>query len=231
MQLSCILVDDSITHREAISKLLNRQPALQLIQTFADPKEARNYLKKNEVDLVFLDIEMPGMTGFQLLDRLKNPPLVIIISAHGKHALKAFDYEVIDFLQKPVLPERLSISVQRAQTQLRYTIPSETDDNYITVKTDYKKNTRINCDSIEWVEAMGDYIRLVTSNTRFMVLSSLKAFEKELPEDQFLRVHKSFIVNLVKIERYNNNVIEIKGHKLPLSRRRKGALDEALNNM
>ncbi|MDC6352069.1 LytTR family DNA-binding domain-containing protein [Zeaxanthinibacter sp. PT1] len=231
MQLSCILVDDSITHREAISKLLNRQPALHLIQTFGSPKEARSYLKKNEVDLVFLDIEMPGMSGFQLLDRLKNPPMVIIISAHGKHALKAFDYEVIDFLQKPVLPERLSVSVQRALTQLRYVTSEELEDNFITVKTDYKKKTRINCDQIEWVEAMGDYIRLVTSNAKFMVLSSLKAFEKELPEEQFLRVHKSFIVNLVKIERYNNSVIEIKGHKLPLSRRRKGALDEALKNI
>lgn len=229
MPLTCLLIDDSETQRVALEKILDRNLNVLIVGSYGSPREARNFLKNTPVDLIFLDIEMPELSGFELLDLLPQPPMVILVSAYTHHALKAFDYDVVDFLQKPTKPERVNQAVQRA---LDRAMPGgdagKGETPMIKLKTNQKRFTRVPANDILYVEALGDYIRVVTVDAKHVILNTLKAFIEELPEGQFLRVHKSFIVNLDRIANYGTNVIELDGHEIPLSRRRKTALDQAL---
>ncbi len=228
MPLTCLLIDDSETQRVALEKVLDRNLNVLIVGSYGSPREARNFLKNTPVDLIFLDIEMPELSGFELLDLLPHPPMVILVSAYTHHALKAFDYDVVDFLQKPVKADRVNQAIQRAMDR---TVPggdASKESTLIKIKTNQKRYTRIPANDILYVEALGDYIRIVTTDAKHVILNTLKAFIEELPEGQFLRVHKSFIVNLDRIANYGTNVIELDGHEIPLSRRRKTALDQAL---
>lgn len=229
MPLTCLLIDDSETQRVALEKILDRNLNVLIVGSYSSPREARTFLKNNTVDLIFLDIEMPELNGFELLDLLAHPPMVILVSAYAHHALKAFDYDVVDFLQKPPKADRVDLAVQRAMERVMPAGDSGKSENtLIKIKTNQKRYTRVPANDILYVEALGDYIRIVTTETKHVILNTLKAFIEELPEGQFLRVHKSFIVNLDRIVNYGTNIIELDGHEIPLSRRRKSSLDQAL---
>jgi DNA-binding LytR/AlgR family response regulator len=230
MKLNCIIVDDSSIQRMAVAKLILNHPSLNLIAEYSNAIEAKNGLKTNNVDLIFLDIEMPVLNGFDLLESLKNPPQVIMVTGKTEYAFKAFNYDVTDFLHKPLTKERFDKAIARALEKSNYAAKSNEDDEHIFVKSNLKKR-KVILSSIKWIEALGDYVKLVTDESNIVVLSTMKAFEKQLPSEKFLRIHKSYIVNLDKVDRFNSKNVEIDGQLIPLSRNKKVELSEALSNI
>ena len=230
MQLKCIVVDDSAIQRLAITKLVEDHPALELVAEYSSALETKKGLNTHDVDLIFLDIEMPILNGFQLLDVLKNKVEVIFVSGKTEHAFKAFNYDAVAYLKKPLDKGFFNTAVEKAIAQVKlkqnYT---ESDEDYIFVKSNLKKR-KVFVNDIKWVEALGDYVKVVTNDQSYVVLSTMKAFEKKLPEGRFLRIHKSYIVSLEKIDRFNSKNVEVGTVEIPLSRNKKSTLIEALSN-
>ena len=187
-------------------------------------------IHKYDPDIVFLDVEMPIISGFDLLEALENPPQVILITGKPDYALKAFDYDVTDYLHKPITLARFEASVKRAVSKYEQINRVDEDEEHIFVKSNLKKR-KVILNDIKWIEALGDYVKVVTEENSLVVLSTMKAFEKELPEGKFLRIHKSYIVNLDKIDRFNSKNVEVGAYEIPLSRNKKTQLVDALNNM
>lgn len=229
MKLNCVVVDDSTIHRITIAKLVNEHADLTLVGDFSNASETRNCVLNKNVDLLFLDIEMPVQSGFDLLDGLKTRPQIIFVSSKSDYALKAFDYAAVDYLHKPITKDRFNKAVQKAiESNLRKKENTDDDGEFIFIKSNLK-NFKIFISKIKWIEAFGDYIKINTEDETHLVLSTMKSFENDLPADKFLRVHKSFIINVDKVERFNSKFAEIGNTKIPLSRNKKEDLAKALN--
>jgi DNA-binding LytR/AlgR family response regulator len=211
-----------------ITKLVNNHQNLNLIGDFSNAIEAKSCMSIHSIDLIFLDIEMPIINGFDFLDGLKQKPQIIFITSKADYAVKAFDYDATDYLQKPISVDRFDSSVKRAIElhKLRHEVTEEEGD-YIFIKSNLKK-LKVFTSKIKWIEAYGDYVKVVTDEDSNFVLSTMKSFENDLSKDRFLRVHKSFIVNIDKIERFNSKFAEIGVTKIPLSRNKKDDLKKAL---
>ena len=231
MKLNCIVVDDSAIQRITITKLVNESTLLNLVGDFANALEAKNCINNNTIDLIFLDIEMPLINGFDLLDGLKTKPQIIFITSKADYAVKAFDYEATDFLHKPISRERFNKAVKKACElhALRYENIEDQGES-IVIKSNLKK-LKIYISKIKWIEAFGDYIKVITDDDSHLVLSTMKAFQNELPEKKFIRVHKSFIVNLNRIEKFNSKFAEIGNTKIPLSRNKKDEIAKAIKEI
>ena len=226
--LNCYVVDDSSIQRLAIVKMIENHPNLKLVGEFSNAVETKAAIKDSQVDLIFLDIEMPILTGFDLLDDITEKPGVIFVTGQTKYAFKAFDYAAIDYLQKPIKKERFLYAVERAL--LDYKLKTELVEDrgeFIFVKSNLKRR-KVYLKELHYVQALGDYVKLITDEDNLVVLSTMKSFEKTLPADQFLRIHKSYIINLTKVENYNSKIVELGKESLPLSRNRKTNLIEAL---
>ncbi|MGB1308579.1 MAG: LytR/AlgR family response regulator transcription factor [Oceanihabitans sp.] len=229
MTLNCVVVDDSTIQRLSIVKLIENHNSLNLIAEYSSALETKNGLNTHKVDLIFLDIEMPILNGFELLDVLNNKPQIIFVTGKTEYAFKAFDYDATDYLQKPITKDRFNTAVNKAlELHKLKTETKEEDGEHIFVKSNLKKR-KVYIKDIKWIEALGDYVKLVTVNNSLVVLSTMKAFEGELPDGKFLRIHKSFIVNLDKVDRFNSKNVEIGTHEIPLSRNKKTQLVDALN--
>lgn len=231
MKINCIVVDDSSTQRLAITRLIMNHPALNLVAEYSNAIEAKNGLKTQNVDLILLDIEMPVLTGFDLLESLQEPPQVILVTGKVDYAFKAFNYDVTDYLHKPLEKDRFDKAIDRVieRYNAKHAVNPE-DQEYIFVKSNLKKK-KVFLNEIKWVEALGDYIKLITNDQGIIVLSTMKSFEKTLPAEKFLRIHKSYIINLTKVERFNSKNVEVEGKLIPLSRNKKTILSEALENL
>ncbi|MEN9489262.1 MAG: hypothetical protein RL494_1527 [Bacteroidota bacterium] len=230
MKLNCIVVDDSSIQRALITKLVDSHFNLSLIGDFSNAVEAKSCLDTMPVDLLFLDIEMPIINGFNLLDGLKNKPQTIFITSKAEYAVKAFDYDATDYLQKPITKERFNMAVKRAldmQSLRKDNIEEEVENDHIFIKSNLKK-LKIYTAKIKWIEAYGDYVKVITEDEIHLVLSTMKSFNQELSKQKFIRVHKSFIINLDKVEKFNGKFAEIGATKIPLSRNKKEDLAKAL---
>uniref|UniRef100_UPI00404A968F LytR/AlgR family response regulator transcription factor n=1 Tax=Flavobacterium sp. TaxID=239 RepID=UPI00404A968F len=230
MKLNCIVVDDSAIQRMIITKLVNESTHLSLINDFSNALEAKNAINNHAVDLIFLDVEMPLINGFDLLDGLKDKPQIIFITSKADYALKAFDYQATDFLQKPISKERFLKAVKKALDlhQLRNEVNEDLGEAII-IKSNLKK-LKIYTSKIKWIEAFGDYIKIITDNDNHMVLSTMKAFNSELPLNKFIRVHKSYIINVERIQKFNSKFAEIDNTKIPISRNKKDLIADAIGN-
>lgn len=228
MKLSCVIVDDSSIQRMIINKLVTNHQNLNLVGEFSNAVETKNFLSYNNVDLVFLDIEMPILNGFDFLDTLKTKPQVIFISSKPEYAVKAFDYEATDYIQKPINATRFDAAVKRALNKQLLLIEAPIENSeHIFIKSNLK-NLKVFTSRIKYFEAYGDYVKVITDDENHLVLSTMKAFENNLPHDKFIRVHKSFIVNLNKVDKFNSKFIEIGAVKIPLSRTKKEELQKAM---
>jgi len=227
--LKCFVVDDSSIQRLAIVKLIENHPNLKLAGEFSNAIETKTAIKDAGVDLIFLDVEMPILTGFDLLDDITEKPGVIFVTGQTKYAFKAFDYSAIDYLQKPIKKDRFLYAVERALLAHKMrTEMVEDKGEFIFVKSNLKKR-KVYLKDLKFIQALGDYVKLITENESLVVLSTMKAFEKQLPNDDFLRIHKSYIVNLHRVEKFNSKAVELDSEVLPLSRNRKADLVEALS--
>lgn len=229
VKLNCVIVDDSAIQRMVVNKHVSNSLHLKLVGEFSNAIEAKNFMSYNEVDLIFLDIEMPVINGFDLLDGLKKKPQVIFITSKPDYAVKAFDYDATDYLQKPMTNARFDAAIRRAlqQYSLLKDAPEE-DGTHIFIKSKLKK-LKVFTNRIKYVEAYGDYIKVITDDETHLVLSTMKSFENDLPSERFVRVHKSFIVNIDKVEKFNSKYAEIGTIKIPLSRNKKDDLKRALS--
>ncbi len=228
--LNCAIVDDSSLQRLSIVRLVQSHPSLNLVAEYNNAIEAKMGLLKNQIDLVFLDIEMPILSGFDLLDDLTQKPQIIFITGKTKYAFKAFDYDAVDYLRKPITKERFLNAVHKAITNFKLKNDEAFDDeDFIFVKSNLKKR-KVFLNELKYIEALGDYVKLVTDHESLVVLSTMKSFASLLPQDRFMRIHKSYIVNLDKVERYNSKTVEIEKEHLPLSRNKKTQLVEALSS-
>ena len=231
MKLNCVIVDDSTLQRMVIAKLVNNHPNLNLIGDFSNAIEAKNCMTVNTIDLIFLDVEMPVISGFDFIDGLKIKPQVIFITSKPEYAVKAFDYEATDYLQKPINAVRFDASIKKALNKqlLLIEAPMENSD-HIFIKSNLKK-LKVFTSRIKYIEAYGDYVKVITDDEHHLVLSTMKAFENDLPKDKFFRAHKSFIVNLNKISKFNSKFIELGTTKIPLSRTKKDELQKAIEEV
>jgi DNA-binding LytR/AlgR family response regulator len=173
-------------------------------------------------------VEMPVINGFNFLDALKVKPQIVFVTAKTDYAMKAFEYNATDYLQKPVSIDRFNAAVKRAMENYSITHePPVESGEHIFIKSNLKK-LKIYTSKIKWIEAYGDYVKVVTEDASNLVLSTMKSFENDLSKERFIRVHKSFIINIEKVERYNSKFAEIGPTKIPLSRNKKENLAKAL---
>ncbi|WP_432669940.1 LytR/AlgR family response regulator transcription factor [Flavobacterium sp. SM2513] len=231
MKLSCVIVDDSSIQRMIVNKLVTNHQNLKLVGEFSNAVETKNFLSYNTVDLLFLDVEMPILNGFDFLDTLKVKPQVIFITSKPEYAVKAFDYEATDYIQKPINSIRFDTSVKKALNKQLLLIEAPMENNeHIFIKSNLKK-LKVFTSRIKYIEAYGDYVKVITDDDNHLVLSTMKSFENDLPQEKFIRVHKSYIINLNKIDKFNSKFIEIGTTKIPLSRTKKDELKKAIEEV
>lgn len=227
LKLKCVIVEDSEIQRITLEKIVNSHPDLVLVTSFRNAIEAKNGIDNRMIDLIFLDIELPLISGFELLETLNYKPQVIVVAGKTEYAIKAFEYDVTDFLLKPILLTRFDLSVKRAMLKYEQIHQNDDTENQIFIKSKLNKK-RVNINEIKWVEAKGDYILMVTLDSNILILSSLKAFHDQLPKETFIRIHKSFLINIERIDRYNSKEVFISDRVFPVSRAKKKCLTEAL---
>lgn len=179
------------------------------------------------IDLIFLDIEMPDASGFELLEQQEHRPLVIVTSAKKEYAFEAFQYEVTDYLTKPITLPRFRKAIQKV-LKLKKALNTEELSDHLCIRVD-KKLIKLNFDDILFLENVGDYIRLQTPGSKYIFYGTLKKMEEKLPDDRFQKVHRSYIVNLEKIHKMEDNTLFINEEKIPVSRAQKRSLMKRLN--
>jgi len=235
MTINTIVIDPNALQRMDTVKKSNDNESINLLAEFNSCIEANDFLINTDVDLIFLEIDMPKISGFEFLDILNTSniesPEIIITSKNKDHAFKSYSYSVIDYLAKPLDQELFDKSINKVLKKLNLSNKrAETKESqHIFVKSNLKKR-KVFIRDIKWIEALGDYVKLITTNGSYVILSTMKAFENDLPSGKFLRIHKSYIINLKKIERYNSRFVEIDNFQIPLSRNKKNHLSKALES-
>ncbi|MDR1171613.1 MAG: LytTR family DNA-binding domain-containing protein [Bacteroidales bacterium] len=221
--IRCIAIDDNAHDLEIIENNIAKVPFLELLKTFDNAFNAIEFIDKEEVDLIFTDVEMPVLTGLEFLGSLRHRPHSIIVSEQERYAVDAFNLEAVDYLLKPFSFERFLKAVNKVREQIRLHVPahmpaqSETQNrDFIFIKSDYK-TIRISVDDVLFIEGLKDYVKLHTTDKPVLSLLSLRALELGLPADRFIRVHRSYIVALNKIDIIEKSRIRIGQHSITIS--------------
>jgi len=235
--MNCIVIDDEATARMIISQLCSNVPSLNVLEEFPNAMQAIKYLNQKEVDLIFLDIHMPDFTGFDFIETLKNPPKIVLTTSDPNFAIQAFEYDcIVDYLVKPITQERFQKAIDKAEAKQSkpavITSKAEkvesTSGNDLYVNID-RRLIKIDIPSIYLVEAKGDYIQVKTEDKNYTVHSTLKKIEDKLPDSLFLKVHRSYIINIQKIIDIEDNSVLIKKDVIPVSRSNRPELMKRLN--
>ncbi|WP_343306963.1 LytTR family DNA-binding domain-containing protein [Chitinophaga niabensis] len=215
MAIQCIVVDDEPLAVQVIEAFISKMPELQLQRSFSNPLEALAYLKQEpSVKLVFLDIQMPELTGVEFMQLLQNQVDVVIISAYDEYALDGFQYEATDYLLKPVSFDRFVKAVQKVVNKQPKDI-SLVQNEFIFIRTD-KRIVRVNLSEILFIEALRNYVAIQTVSQKILTLQNLRGIEEILPPQKFIRVHKSFITAIDKIDSVERQRIFIGAHTIPI---------------
>jgi DNA-binding LytR/AlgR family response regulator len=228
MTIRCIVVEDEPLAMDVMVDFISQVPFLKLEKTCTDAIAALKILNEKKIDLIFLDIHLPKLKGLDFLSTLKNPPMVIITTAYHEFALKSYDYNVLDYLLKPIEFSRFMIAVQKAASHSnKEIIPSEEiaiDGLFFTVN---KKKARVAFQSIIYIESQRENVKIVTENNIIQTRIAISELEKQLPES-FIRIHRSYIVSKPKIDFVDAQEIEIRGKRLPIGRSYKNEVHLAL---
>ena len=234
MRIDCLVIDDEPLARKGLTNFIQQLPQLQLVGAFPDPVEALPTLTARKVDLLFLDIRMPRMTGLELLRTLADPPITIIATAFPNHALEGYELNVMDYLIKPIPFERFVKAVNKAADYLalrsRVAEGHPPGDDHFFIKCE-NRYERIRYDELLYVEALQNYVILHTTGRRYISYLTFKSVEEYLPADRFLKVHKSYIVARSKIEGIEGTQLRIGTAEIGISRANKDEiLDQILKN-
>ncbi|RPD42430.1 LytR/AlgR family response regulator transcription factor [Chitinophaga barathri] len=217
MALQCIVVDDEPLAVQVITEFIRKMPELSLAGTFNNPLEALTFLQQHpEVKLVFLDIQMPELTGVEFMQLRRSGTDVIIVSAYDEYAIEGFRYDAVDYLLKPVPFGNFVKAVQKVtQRQPAMAAPAAPPADYIFIRTD-KRIIRVNLNEILYVEALRNYVAIQTVSQKILTLQNLRSFEEALPPQQFIRVHKSFIIAISKVDSVEKQRIFMGPHLVPV---------------
>ncbi|EOR95770.1 Two-component system response regulator [Arcticibacter svalbardensis MN12-7] len=219
MRLNCIIVDDEPIARDILQSYIEKIPELNLVKSCKNAVEAYEALYEFSVDLIFMDIQMPVITGIEFLRSLRKSPLVIFTTAYSKFAVEGFELDSVDYLLKPIIFERFYQAVQKALERIAIR-PQSTEkmpitNDYIFIKQDAKL-VKINYCDIEYIQAEKDFCSIYGGKKRLLASLNLKLFEQMLPPHKFLRIHRSYIINLDKIKALTGNRIELTTMEIPV---------------
>ncbi|OXA85526.1 LytR/AlgR family response regulator transcription factor [Flavobacterium hercynium] len=221
MKIRCVLIDDEPLAIKVLQNYFTNFTDFEVIATFNNSLEALDYINSTTVDAVFLDINMPMMTGFELISLVENKTKIIITTAFREFAAESYDLDVLDYLVKPIPLPRFIKCINKITTEynLKNNIKVETTkgDSHIFIKVD-KKMMKINIEEILFVEGMKEYIKVVTPDKTYITHKSLTSLSDELPADRFLRIHKSYVIALNKVKSIEGNRIQIQSYTIPIGR-------------
>ena len=234
--MNCIIIDDEAAARAIVVQLSSKIPELDVIDEFSSAIDAIKFLNQQTVDMIFLDIHMPGFSGFDFVQTLKDPPKIILTTSDTNFAIAAYEYEaIVDYLVKPITLERFEKSIQKVKNTLLQQPKIENKENatsgigeelYINID---RRLIKLKFDEILLIEAKGDYIEVKTEKELYRVHNTLKKIKEKLPEDIFLQIHRSFIINFTKIIDIEDNSILIEKNVVPISRSNRPELMRRLN--
>ncbi len=227
MRLKCIAIDDEPLALSIVVEYIKNSPYLELVSSHTDPVKAVEAIESSSVDLLFVDIQMPDLTGFQLLDKITNLPMVIFTTAYDNYAVDGFKYEAVDYLLKPIDIPDFDRAVSRAVRRVTTSVTVEPQRSFVYIKSGHKI-LRINFSDIKYIQGMSEYIKIYTSSTNpILTLLPLKTIEAQLPKSQFMRVHKSYIVNLDNVTTIERGEIYYDdGKVIPISAQYREAFNE-----
>lgn len=228
LKISCIIVDDERIAREGMEKYISKIDFLELKGTFKNAIDANSFLSSNNVDVMFLDIEMPMLSGIDFLKSLPQAPYTIFTTAYSHYALEGYKYDVIDYLVKPISFERFMQAVNKLvriinkqnQAQLNSVLPNEANSTELFIKAD-NKIIKLHYSDILYIEGMQNYVNIVTKQQKITSRMTLKNLTDALPENKFIKIHKSYIVAKDRMEAIEGNLVQLGSYKLPISRRLK----------
>lgn len=213
--MRCIIVDDEPIARRGMKRMVERHEDVELCGVFAAAEEAAAFLETNKVDLIFLDIQMPGMTGTEFARTIKDDCMVIFTTAYSEYAVEGFELDAVDYLVKPIDPKRFDLAVDKAREYLRLISVADASveqptlaDEFLIVKSD-RRYMRIRISEITYIEGLKDYIVIHQAGRKIVTRMTIKGMEEMLPKDKFLRVNKSYIVNLDYVDSFDTNDIYI----------------------
>ncbi len=233
-KIRCIAVDDEAPGLSVIKMYCSKLPTLELLETFQNPVEALAYIEEQQPDLVFLDINMPDINGLQFVSLLKQQPAIIFTTAHKEFAVESYDVQAVDYLLKPIVFDRFEQAVQKAQGLISQPVEQEQVNNdphpdtsahpgFIFLKSD-TRFIKVNLKDIQFIEGMRDYVKVHTIDQHIMTLSGMEKMLQRLPEKDFIRVHRSFIVGVHHIDMVQHNHVMIGEEKISVSNTYREAL-------
>jgi DNA-binding LytR/AlgR family response regulator len=236
MKTKCLIIDDEPLARDLMRSHISKLENFEIVAECGDAMKAMQELRDKKVDLMFMDIQMPQITGIEFLKILKNPPKVIITTAYREYALDSFELDVVDYLLKPITFERFLKSVNKyyqvTQEEAQISAPVAEvslaqEEAFIYVKEN-KRVIKVNLNEILYIEGLSEYVQIYTDKKRIITKTSMTNLEEKLPNDSFLRIHKSFIVSMPRIEAFTAHTIEVPGKELPIGRSYKNSVLNAL---
>jgi len=233
-KINSIIIDDNELDRIAIESYLEKYSFIKLLGSFANPIECLELIQKTDIQLIFLDIDMPYLNGLEFLNSLKDPPLCIFITSYGEYALESYENHAFDFLLKPAKADRLERAVLRAREYLDIQNKAKLYDvqfagDYLTIKESYNL-IQLKVSDIIYLEALKDYTKVITRAKTYLTLCSLKNFFEKLPGDRFLRIHRSFAVAINQIRKMEQNELLLDNLRLPVGKTFRSEINRALLN-
>lgn len=229
-KIRTLIIDDDDSSIKILSNFCEKIPELQVVGEFSNPLQAVEFLEKNEVDLIFLDIHMPEINGIELIEISTKLPMIIITTSDENFALVAFEYDVSDYLLKPITFPRFIKSINKVKKKLKTSDTEKGESKEIFINVN-RKLKRVIIDEINVIEAKGDYVLIRTNNENLIVHSTMKKMEDTLPSSNFVKIHRSYIINTKKIKDIEDNSVLIEGYVIPISRSNKEELYNKLNKL
>jgi DNA-binding LytR/AlgR family response regulator len=229
--VKCLIIDDEPIAAQVIQNYLEKLETFEIVKICNSALIAFEYLQENSVDLVFLDIQMPKISGLEFLKALQDPPKVIIVTAYREYAYEGFELDVVDYLLKPVSFERFLKAINKYNSSIYDTLQSRNDsdtvpkgvDEFIWVRAD-RKNVKIAVKDIKYIEGLKDYVKIYVLDNMIISKIPLKKMEQKLPSKGFIRIHRSYLISISKITAFNNDGIEIERKMLPIGKNYKGSV-------
>ncbi|OJY91964.1 MAG: hypothetical protein BGP14_23935 [Sphingobacteriales bacterium 44-15] len=227
MKIQSIIVEDLQVAADFLKRFCEKCGVVEVIHHFLNAEDALHYLKDNVVDLIFLDVEMPGVSGFELLDQLVYTPQVILTTSKTEYAYNAFQYNVTDYLKKPFTYQRFLEAIQKVSKKSEQE-NGNAEQDHLFIKSDGKL-IRLHNDDILFIESMGDYVKFITPSKKYITHNTIKNLETKVNPQVFMKVHRSYIVNFTKINDIQENVLFINGNMIPISKTHKSGVMQKIN--
>ncbi len=229
--MDCVIVDDNKLAIIALKEILCKIDSVNVLKTFTESVEAFKFIKENKIDIAFLDVEMPNMSGIDIIENLDNKPFIVFVSSKKDYALDAFNLDVTDFVLKPVNFARVNKTIDKIKDLLKNQetkVESIENEQFFFVRSGTTLN-KIEYKTLTHIQAYGDYVNLYTEDSKFIVHHTMKFFEEKLPKNQFMRVHRSYILDFNKITKIEDDSAYLGKHPVPISEQYKTILLRKLN--